>query len=208
MSRQNIKKVIFFRSDSIHTYSRVKGTVDQTSIYRRPWSEQRYSFQSFLIIGKKIKSYTHRIFPQWQLLKAFLAAAIGLQSVPATPLGLLAHPSHSALPPLQLLRLRRADLTFGKFPVGKLQIWEVFTWEIVTWEVALGKMPLGWCLTKSVHYPLKFLGTLFLVRRIRISQLIIRQFLNWGTHEITSTVPLYLLRPNLKNLSLNMIGST
>ena len=112
MSRQNIKKVIFFRSDSIHTYSRVKGTVDQTSIYRRPWSEQRYSFQSFLIIGKKIKSYTHRTFPSGnfpnvqfpkrQLLKAFLAAAIGLQSVPATALGLLAHPTHSALPPLKL----------------------------------------------------------------------------------------------------------
>jgi len=41
-------------------------------------------------------------FPKRQLLKAFLAAAIGPQSVPATALGLLAHPSHSALPPLQL----------------------------------------------------------------------------------------------------------
>ena len=150
MSRQNIKKMIFFRSDSIHTYSRVKGTVDQTSIYRRPWSEQRYSFQSFLIIGKKIKSYTHRIFPQWQLLKAFLAAAIGLQSVPATPLGLLAHPSHSALPPLQLAAPQK----------GWPNLWEVSGWEIADmgsfylgnchlgsrpWENAFGKVPNKKC---------------------------------------------------------------
>ena len=139
MSRQNIKKVIFFRSDSIHTYSRV--TVDQNSIYRRPWSEQRYSFQSFLIIGKKIKSYTHRTFPSGnfpnvqfpmrQLLKAFLAAAIGLQSVPATPLGLLAHPSHSALPPLQLAAPQK----------GWPNLWEVSGWEIAD----MGSFYLGNC---------------------------------------------------------------
>ena len=53
------------------------------------------------------------------------------------------HPSRSTRCCSQQ-RLRRPNLTFGKFLPGKLHIWEV-----AKWEVALGKMPLGKYLTPS-----------------------------------------------------------
>ena len=61
-----------------------------------------------------------------------------------------ARPLATALRPhCSLRRLRGANLTFWKSPLGKLHIWEVVTWQIVTWEVALEKMPLGMYLTPN-----------------------------------------------------------
>ena len=85
-------------------------------------------------------------FTKRQLLKSVLAAALGLKPVLAAALGPLA----TALRPhCSLRRLRGANLTFWKSPLGKLHIWEVVTWQIATWEVALEKMPLGMYLTPN-----------------------------------------------------------
>ena len=90
-----------------------------------------YSMLDTFPKASQIRKIPNKEFPNWQLPKSVLAAALGPPPIAACGA------SEGLIYPLEVAEL------------GNLHNWnwEATTWEIVTWEANLGKMLLGKYLT-------------------------------------------------------------